>query len=134
MLTSEQVRSLLNRFAMAYPSFIRGKDEDARLQMVRLWGKQMASVEFDDASAAADDYIASESFAPTPADILKRIRKTSVDTPVICDVSSWLDRTNEELERWIKKLHDAGLPTAAEAKRKGMTYREWHAMVDAAGL
>lgn len=134
MLTSEQVRSLLNRFAMAYPSFIRGKDADARLKMVQLWEKQMASVEFDDASAAADDYIASESFAPTPADILKRVRKTSVDTPVICDVSSWLDRTNEELERWVRKLHDAGLPTAVEAKHKGMTYREWHAMVDAAGL
>lgn len=134
MLTNEQVRLLLNRFAVAYPSFIRGKDADTRMQMVRLWERQMASVEFDDASAAADDYIASESFAPTPADILKRIRKTSVDTPVICDVSSWLDRTNEELERWVKKLHDAGLPTAVEAKRMGMPYSRWHAMVDAAGL
>lgn len=73
-------------------------------------------------------------YFPDAAELVEYLPKPEVsDDYEPIDVDKYRNEKWEKITAWRHvQYHAAGIPTAIEAKRQGIPYREWCAMVDAA--
>lgn len=111
------------------------KVEDKKLRAAWLLVLQPFSV--DRVREAVAQYFREEKFFPDVSDIAKRCRSTAPDATPEQVRDSGAKASPDLLEWWADRkraLREAGLPTAADAMRRGMRMADHMMLLEQAGL
>lgn len=106
------------------------------------WHIVLEPYTYEECRDALVEYTRTNRYVPEPGEIARLIQRSRNDAPAALTQKKVTVKPPSETsptlwrdhERHVAAFRFAGVPTAVEAKTSGLTYDEWLAMVEKAGL
>ncbi|SMC80218.1 replicative helicase loader/inhibitor [Papillibacter cinnamivorans] len=130
-MTRQETLRLLSELRAAYPSFCRGLGKAELERVVEFWQELFAGETYEDAHAAVLELVSegTKGFVPSQGAILQRCRKISAASSSLSESRRTLLKNAAEIRKYY---HSLGIPSPAEAKRRGISYSDWRRMAETA--